>query len=53
MVEAASRVVEVLVGEKVDVVAALGFIYLGNLGGKIRGREDATKCSREGRVKSL
>lgn len=31
MVEAAGRVVEALVGEKVDVDAALGFVYLGNL----------------------
>ena len=34
VVEAAGRVVEVLVGEKVDVDAALGFIYLGNLRGE-------------------
>lgn len=32
MVEAAGRVMEVLVGEKVDVYTALGFVYLGNLG---------------------
>lgn len=31
MVEAASRVVEVLIGEQVNVDAALGFIHLGNL----------------------
>ncbi len=31
MVKAAGRVVEILVGEKVDVGAALGFIYFGNL----------------------
>lgn len=39
MVEAAGRVVEVLVGEKVDVDAALGFIYLGNLGGNVKVNE--------------
>ena len=32
MVEAAGRVVEALVSEEVDIDAALGFIYLGNLG---------------------
>lgn len=32
MVEAAGRVVEVLVGEKVDINTALGFVYLGDLG---------------------
>lgn len=32
MVEAAGRVMEALVSEKVDVDAALGFVYLGNLG---------------------
>lgn len=36
MVEAAGRVVEVLVGKKVDVDAALGFIYLGNLGRDVK-----------------
>lgn len=33
MVEAAGRVVKVLVGEKVDVDAALAFIYLDDLEG--------------------
>lgn len=32
MVEAAGRVVEVLISEEVDVDTALGFIHLGNLG---------------------
>lgn len=37
MVEAAGRVVEALVGEKVDVDAALGFVHLSDLGrGDIR-----------------
>ncbi len=34
MVEAAGRVMEALVGEKVDVDAALGFIYFCNLVGR-------------------
>lgn len=37
MVEAAGRVVEVLVGEKVDVDATLGIICFGNLrGGNVK-----------------
>lgn len=57
MIETAGRVVEVLVGEKVDIDAALVFVYLGNLGGNVKKceghekekteREDATQCSRE------
>lgn len=55
MVEAAGRVMEALISEKVDVDAALGFIYLGNLVGvmsrwymkkKNRGRGNATKQTR-------
>lgn len=37
VVEAAGGVVEVLVSEKVDVDAALGFIYLGDLWGECQG----------------
>lgn len=45
VVEAAGLVVEVLVGEEVDVDAALGFIYLGHLGRNVEIRAE----TREGR----
>lgn len=55
MVEAARLIVEVLVSEKVHVVAVLGFVHLGNLGQdkkkkelcEVAGRVNATK-QREG-----
>lgn len=47
MIEAASWIMEVLVSEKVDVDAVLGFVYLGNLG-----RDKKRACEDAGRGKA-
>lgn len=49
MVEAAGGVVETLVSEQVDVDAALGFVYLGNLGrGDVRASVELHDADEQG-----